>query len=129
MKPDNNNYNWSEKTILIVEDTDTSIMYYKAALKKSKVHLVCADNGMQAVELVKQGNHFDLILMDINMPVLNGIEATKQIKSINPKIPVIVQTAYVLNDERIKSFEAGCDGFMAKPVKIQQLFDTIESLL
>ena len=129
MKPDNNNYNWSEKTILIVEDTDTSIMYYRAALKKSKVKLVCAENGLQAVELVKQGKHFDLILMDINMPLLNGIEATKQIKSINPKIPVIVQTAYVLNDERIKSFEAGCDGFMAKPVKIQQLFDTIESLL
>ncbi|PLX04631.1 MAG: response regulator [Marinilabiliales bacterium] len=129
MKPDNNNYNWSEKTILIVEDTDTSIMYYRAALKKSKVKLVCAENGLQAVELVKQGRHFDLILMDINMPLLNGIEATKQIKSINPKIPVIVQTAYVLNDERIKSFEAGCDGFMAKPVKIQQLFDTIESLL
>jgi len=129
MKPDNNNYNWSEKTILIVEDTDTSIMYYRAALKKSKVKLVCAENGLQAVEFVKQGKHFDLILMDINMPLLNGIEATKQIKSINPKIPVIVQTAYVLNDERIKSFEAGCDGFMAKPVKIQQLFDTIESLL
>ncbi len=129
MKPDNNNYNWSEKTILIVEDTDTSIMYYKAALKKSKVNLVCAENGLQAVELVRQGKHFDLILMDINMPILNGIEATRQIKSINPKIPVIVQTAYVLNDERIKSFEAGCDGFMAKPVKIQQLFDTIESLL
>lgn len=129
MKPDNNNYNWSEKTILIVEDTDTSIMYYRAALKKSKVKLVCAENGLQAVEFVRQGKHFDLILMDINMPLLNGIEATKQIKSINPKIPVIVQTAYVLNDERIKSFEAGCDGFMAKPVKIQQLFDTIESLL
>lgn len=129
MKPDNNNYNWSEKTILIVEDTDTSIMYYKAALKKSMVNLVCAENGLQAVELVRQGKHFDLILMDINMPILNGIEATRQIKSINPKIPVIVQTAYVLNDERIKSFEAGCDGFMAKPVKIQQLFDTIESLL
>lgn len=129
MKPDNNNYNWSEKTILIVEDTETSIMYYRAALKKTKVQLECAENGIQAVELVKQGKHFDVILMDINMPMLNGIEATKQIKSINPKIPVIIQTAYVLNDERIKSFEAGCDGFMAKPVKIQQLFDSIESLL
>lgn len=129
MESENNTNNWSDKTILIVEDTDTSIMYYRAALKKTKVQLVCAENGEQAVELVKEGKAFDLILMDINMPVLNGIEATKQIKALNPKIPIIVQTAFVLNDERIKSFEAGCDGFIAKPVKIQQLFHTIESLL
>jgi CheY-like chemotaxis protein len=129
MGTDNKNYDWSDKTILIVEDTDTSVMYYRAALKKTKVKLVYADNGQSALDIIESGSNFDLILMDINMPVMNGIDATKKIKEIAPKIPIIIQTAYVLNDERIRSFDAGCDGFMAKPVKIQQLFATMESLL
>ncbi len=129
MGTDNKSYDWSDKTILIVEDTDTSVMYYRAALKKTKVKLVYADNGQSAVELIESGSSFDLILMDINMPVMNGIDATKKIKEFAPQVPIIIQTAYVLNDERIRSFDAGCDGFMAKPVKIQQLFATMESLL
>ncbi|NOY49912.1 MAG: response regulator [Chlorobi bacterium] len=129
MGTDNKSYDWSDKTILIVEDTDTSVMYYRAALKKTKVKLVYADNGQSAVDLIESGSSFDLILMDINMPVMNGIDATKKIKEFAPQVPIIIQTAYVLNDERIRSFDAGCDGFMAKPVKIQQLFATMESLL
>lgn len=120
---------WASKSILIVEDTDTSIMYYKAALNRTNAKLLYAKNGVEALEKVKTGDKIDLILMDINMPLMNGIEATKQIKKINPKVPIIIQTAYILNDERIKSFEAGCDGFMSKPVKIHQLFSTLEELL
>jgi len=120
---------WSGKTILVVEDTDTSIMYYKAALKRTKAKLFYAQNGIEAIDIIKEDDKIDLVLMDINMPVMNGIEATEEIKKINPHIPIIIQTAYVLNDERIRSFEAGCDGFMAKPVKIHQLITTMEELL
>ena len=124
-----NDFDWSGRTILIVEDTDTSVMYYRAALRKTNVNLICVENGEEAVNMVQNGEKIDLILMDINMPVMNGIEATGKIKEIKPEIPIIVQTAYVLNDERIRSFDAGCDGFMAKPVKINQLFTTLQSLL
>lgn len=120
---------WTGKSVLVVEDTDTSIMYYKAALKKTKAKLFYAKNGIEAIDIVKVDGNIDLVLMDINMPIMNGIEATKEIKKINPHIPIIIQTAYVLNDERIRCFEAGCDGFMAKPVKIHQLITTIEELL
>jgi len=121
--------NWEGKTILIVEDTETSIMYYKAALKRTKVKLLNAGTGEEAINIMKSDNVVDLILMDINMPIMNGIDATKEIKRLRPDVPIIIQTAYILNDERIRSFEAGCDGFMAKPVKINQLFTTIQSLL
>lgn len=120
---------WTGKSVLVVEDTDTSIMYYKAALKKTKAKLFYAKNGIEAIDIVKVDGNIDLVLMDINMPIMNGIEATKEIKKINPHIPIIIQTAYVLNDERIRCFEAGCDGFMAKPVKIHQLITTMEELL
>jgi len=120
---------WTGKTVLVVEDTDTSIMYYKAALKKTKAKLLYAKNGVEAIDIVNKKDIVNLILMDINMPIMNGIEATREIKKINPHIPIIIQTAYVLNDERIRCFDAGCDGFMAKPVKIHQLITTIEELL
>lgn len=120
---------WSGKTILVVEDTDTSIMYYKAALKRTKAKLLYATNGVEAIDIIKDNKNLDLILMDINMPLMDGIDATVEIKKINPQIPIIIQTAYVLNDERIRSFEAGCDGFMTKPVKIDQLITTMEELL
>jgi hypothetical protein len=129
MASENSSVDWACKSILIVEDTDTSIMYYKAALNRTKAKLMYAKNGVEALEIVKSGDKIDIILMDINMPIMNGIEATKEIKKINPNIPIIIQTAYILNDERIKSFEAGCDAFIAKPVKINQLFSTLEELL
>lgn len=129
MEGENKKHDWYGKTILVVEDTDTSIMYYKAALKRTKAKLLYAYNGVEALDVIKSGKDIDLVLMDINMPVMNGIEATKEIKKINPHIPIIIQTAYVLNDERIRSFEAGCDGFMAKPIKINQLFTSMEELL
>lgn len=124
IKPD-----WSGKTILIAEDTETSIMFYMAALKKTKAKLLQANNGKETVEFVKSGEKIDLILMDINMPEMDGLEAAEEIKKLKPNLPIIIQTAYVLNEERIRSFEAGCDGFIAKPVKIYQLIETIQSLI
>lgn len=129
MTNETNSHDWTGKSILVVEDTETSVMYYKAALKRTNAKLLYASNGQEAIEAVNKGEEINLILMDINMPIMNGIEATKEIKKLSPKIPIIIQTAYILNDERIRSFEAGCDGFMAKPIKIHQLFTTIEHLL
>jgi two-component system cell cycle response regulator DivK len=129
MTNENNLHDWTGKSILVVEDTDTSVMYYKAALKRTNATLLYASNGQEAIDAVNKGEDINLILMDINMPIMNGIEATKEIKKISPKIPIIIQTAYILNDERIRSFDAGCDGFMAKPIKINQLFTTIENLI
>jgi len=120
------NYDWSDKIILIAEDVETSKRYYKAALSRTNAKLLWAKNGKEAIDLVKKNNKIDIILMDLHMPKLNGFEATRMIKDIRKDIPIIVQTAYILAGEEEMSYEAGCDEFLAKPVKFNTLLTTIE---
>ena len=122
-------YSWSGKTILIVEDNETSNIYFEAALRKTKAVLIWAKNGLDAVEMVKKNNQVDLILMDINMPKLDGIEATRIIKGINPEIVIVVQTAFILSGEERMCQEAGCDEFITKPIRLKYLLDTINRYL
>jgi len=122
-------YSWSGKTILIVEDNETSNIYFEAALRKTQAVLKWAKNGLDAVEMVKKNNQVDLILMDINMPKLDGIEATRIIKSLNPAIIVVVQTAFILSGEERMCQEAGCDEFITKPIRLKFLLDTINRYL
>jgi len=122
-------YSWSGKTILIVEDNETSNIYFEAALRKTKAVLIWAKNGLDAVDMVKNNNKIDLILMDINMPKLDGIEATRIIKSLNPEIIIVVQTAFILSGEERLCQEAGCDEFITKPIRLKYLLDTINRYL
>ncbi|MDD2304600.1 MAG: response regulator [Prolixibacteraceae bacterium] len=122
-------YSWLGKTILIVEDNETSNIYFEAALRKTKAVLIWAKNGLDAVEMVKKNNQVDLILMDINMPKLDGIEATRIIKGINPEIVIVVQTAFILSGEERMCQEAGCDEFITKPIRLKYLLDTINRYL
>jgi len=122
-------YSWSGKTILIVEDNETSNIYFEAALRKTKAVLIWAKNGLDAVEMVKNNKQVDLILMDINMPKLDGIEATRIIKSLNPEIVIVVQTAFILSGEERMCQEAGCDEFITKPIRLKYLLDTINRYL
>jgi two-component system, cell cycle response regulator DivK len=122
-------YSWSGKTILIVEDNETSNIYFEAALRKTKAVLIWAKNGLDAVEMVKNNSQINLILMDINMPKLDGIEATRIIKSMNPEIVIVVQTAFILSGEERMCQEAGCDEFITKPIRLKYLLDTINRYL
>lgn len=122
-------YSWSGKTILIVEDNETSNIYFEAALRKTQAALAWAKNGLDAVEIVKNNINIDLILMDINMPKLDGIEATRIIKSLNPEIIIVVQTAFILSGEERLCQEAGCDEFITKPIRLKYLLDTINRYL
>jgi signal transduction histidine kinase/ligand-binding sensor domain-containing protein/CheY-like chemotaxis protein len=108
------NVDWSGKTFLIAEDEDSNFNYLQAILKKTKVNIVRAFNGDEAIQLVKK-QKFDLVLMDMQMPDVDGYEATKFIKSINPKLPIIAQTAYAMANERQRGYEAGCDEYLPKP--------------
>ena len=122
-------YSWLGKTILIVEDNETSNIYFEAALRKTQAVLIWAKNGLDAVEMVKKNNQVNLILMDINMPKLDGIEATRIIKGINPEIVIVVQTAFILSGEERMCQEAGCDEFITKPIRLKYLLDTINRYL
>ncbi len=122
-------YFWEGKTVLIVEDNETSNIYFEAALRKTNVSLTWAKNGLDAVEIVKKNGKIDLILMDINMPKMDGIEATRIIKSLFPHIIIVVQTAFILSGEERMCQEAGCDEFITKPIRLKYLLDTLNRYL
>jgi CheY-like chemotaxis protein len=123
-----NSYLWEGKTVLIVEDNETSNIYFEAALRKTKSQLIWAKNGLEAVKIVRN-NHIDLILMDINMPKMDGIEATRIIKTEFPSIIIVVQTAFILSGEEKLCMEAGCDEFITKPIRLKYLLDTLNHYL
>ena len=122
-------YSWEGKSVLVVEDNETSNIYFEAALRKTKANLIWAKNGIDAVEIIKNDESVDLILMDINMPKMDGIEATRIIKELRPEIIIIIQTAFILSGEERLCQDAGCDEFITKPIRLKYLLDTINRYL
>jgi len=84
---------------------------------------------MVALDIVRNTKNIDLILMDLNMPIMDGYESTRMIKKINSKVPVIIQTAYSLPEHMEKAFKAGCDAFIKKPINTQELITTMHECL
>ncbi len=120
--------NWENKVILVVEDVDTNKIFFDAALRKTKAKIIWAKDGQEAVNMFRD-NVVDLVLMDLQLPIMDGYTATRQIKQINASIPVIAQTAHVMSGEREKCLEAGCDDYLAKPIRLQILMDTLSKFL
>ncbi|MDA3953236.1 MAG: response regulator [Bacteroidales bacterium] len=118
-------YDWAGKTILIAEDDETNVLLLKKVFEKTHAEIIHAENGKQAIKLFKTNPDIDLILMDIRMPVMDGIEATTQIKQIDRNVPIIVQTAFTMSSEKEKSFKAGCDDYISKPINIKELYATV----
>ncbi len=116
-------------TILVVEDDDTSYMYFEEVLKRKGLQPVRADNGSDAVEMVRNNPDIAMVFMDIKMPSLNGHDATMQIKQLRPDLPVVIQTAYASILDRQKAFNAGCDDFITKPVNKDLLLEKIAKFL
>jgi PAS domain S-box-containing protein len=112
-------------TVLVAEDDDISFMYLCEILKELNVKILYAENGSKAVEIIKSHSKVNMVLMDLKMPVLNGLEATRQIKKLRPRLPVIAQTAFASPIDEQRSVEAGCDDFMAKPIDKNLLIEKI----
>jgi PAS domain S-box-containing protein len=117
--------NWADHSILIAEDEDSNFQLLDVMLRKSKVKVMRAYNGKEAVEFVRSGKDFDLVLMDVRMPVMNGYDATAAIKEINPNLPVVAQTAFALSGDREISINSGCDDYISKPIKSDELYRII----
>lgn len=120
---------WSNKTILVVEDEEINFFYIKEALSQTGVNLIYADNGLAALNIVQENPDIDLILLDVKMPILSGYETTRKVKKLRADLPVIAQTAYSLTGEKRKSIEAGCDGYLSKPIRPDDLFETVARYL
>ncbi len=122
-------YTWKDKVILVVEDDEVNFRFIEAVLQDTSVQVLHARDGSQAVELCKTINKIDLVLMDIRMPGIDGYEATRQIRQFNRNVPVIAQTAFVLENELEKCKQAGCNDLITKPIEIKELFEKVDQFL
>jgi len=120
---------WADKTILIVEDVESNYLFLAATLRRSGASLVWARQGEEAIELIKSGQKFDLVLMDVQLAGMDGYEVTSKIKELSPDLPIVAQTAYAMVGEKEKSYNAGCDDYLAKPIRPSLLIQTISKYL
>lgn len=115
--------------ILVAEDDDTSFTLLNTLLKKYSIPVIRALNGKSAFEIVSTDNSISLVLMDIQMPVLDGFESTKLIKNFKPNLPVVAQTAYSIIGDREKALAAGCDDYISKPINKNLLYSIVDRFL
>jgi CheY-like chemotaxis protein len=113
--------------ILIVEDDDPSYLYLETILKHLPAFVLRAENGQEAIDYVTHDPGISIVLMDLKMPVMDGLDATRKIKSIRKKLPIIAITAYAFSSDEKIAMSAGCDDYLTKPVKKELLFKKLEA--
>ena len=118
-------YNWQGKTLLVVEDEEINLMLLIEALKSTKIKVLKARNGKEALKICTKENNIDLVLMDIKMPVMDGLEATIKIKMKRPHLPIIAQTALATSGEEEKCIKAGCIDYISKPINRKILLNKV----
>lgn len=119
------NLNLKNKIVLIAEDDETSFSLLDTLLTPEGIDCIWVKDGDEAVEFCENNKHIDLLLMDINMPKMNGYIATQKIKEIRPKLPIIAQTAFAIEGDKEKILAAGCDYYISKPINKNDLFEKI----
>ena len=118
-----------KKTILIAEDDETSFFFLKFLLTKEHVNILYAQSGQEAVDLCDSHPEIDLILMDIKMAGMSGIEATQKIKAKYPDLIVIAQTAFAFTSDKENILKAGCDDYITKPIRKEELLEQLNYYL
>lgn len=115
-------YAWNNYTVLVAEDDPLNYKYIELLLKKrTGINILWADNGVLAANLCKEKNNIDIVLLDLQLPQLDGLKSLQLIKKHNPRLPVIIQTANSWNNEEEICSKAGSDGFFNKPLNMDQL--------
>lgn len=124
------NLKFSGKNILIAEDVKSNFNYLNAIIELTEANVIWAKNGKDAIRICQNNDpKIDLVLMDIRMPEVSGIEAIKQIKNFGLNIPVVVQTAYAMNNEREECLKSGADQFITKPIDPRKLITILKEYL
>jgi PAS domain S-box-containing protein len=121
-------YNWQNKVVLVADDINLNYQLIEEILSPTKATILWAKDGQEAVDLCLNNNNIDLVLMDINMPVMDGMMATKKIKEHNKELKIIGQTAYILENDREKCLNAGFDNYISKPIEIKSFLSSIDQI-
>jgi len=123
-------YHWNNRVVLITEDEEVNFYYLKTLLQRANATVIRARNGKEAIDIISEHKGgIDLILMDLNMPVMDGYEAMRIIKSRHPSIPIIAQTAYTMNNDRSRCLKAGFNDYIAKPINRLALYRMVNDNL
>jgi len=122
-------YNWINKTILIAEDETSNYKFLEMIIKRNKANILWAKSGNEVLDIFNQNKDIDLILMDIKMPEMDGIETIRQIRKENNKIPIVAQTAYYMPEDQTRCFEAGASDFIAKPINKEKIISLINKFI
>lgn len=120
--------NFDNDVILIAEDDETNFYLLQAIFLAKSVKIIRAVNGREAVDICINNTNISVVLMDIKMPEMDGLEATRQIKSFRPGLPIIAVTAHALSGDKEIALMAGCDGYISKPIIKDQLFQIIQDV-
>lgn len=122
-------FNWRGKTVLIAEDDDLSRKLLNLYLIPTGLTLLWARNGVEAMDLVRKNHDTSLVVLDIQMPLMNGLEVARHIKRDYNHIPVIIQTAYAVPEYSRVCDEIGCDDYLTKPFERTKLLQAIHNQL
>ncbi|MCX6255814.1 MAG: ATP-binding protein [Bacteroidia bacterium] len=121
--------NWSSRKCLLVDDNKDVLIYLNRILLDTGVSIITARSGFEAIEIVKTTPDIDVVLLDMQMPEMNGIEATKEIRKIRKNLPIIAQTAFIFEDDKDIILEAGCDACLIKPIRKDHLLTVMSSFI
>lgn len=118
--------NWKGKVILVVEDDEISLEFLKELFEPFEVNLLSAYNGKDAIDICKENKDIELVLMDVQLPIMNGREAMLEIKKFRPDLPFIAQTAFAMSGDRERYLDDGFDNYISKPINVQELLTLVE---
>lgn len=121
--------NWGNNTILIAEDEDFNFIVIEEILEITKVNIIRAKNGKEVLDLLEKHNNIDLILLDIQMPIMSGYELCPILKTKYKNIPIIAQTAYVMEEDKLRLKKAGCNTIITKPIDFDELIRLISKYI
>jgi PAS domain S-box len=121
--------NWSTKKCLLVDDNKDVLIYLNRILMDSGIKVFMARSGPEAIEIINTTPDLDVVLLDMQMPEMNGIEATKLIRKIRKDLPIIAQTAFIFEDDKDIILEAGCDACLIKPIRKEHLLSIMSSFI
>ncbi|MBI9041169.1 transporter substrate-binding domain-containing protein [Lutibacter sp.] len=113
---------------IIAEDDETSYYFLEQVLKDFALRIIRAKDGKEAINKIKEYPDTTIIFMDIKMPILNGFEATEEIRKFNKNVYIIAQSAYIQENMKLQAKEVGCNSFIAKPIEKQKLYELLASL-
>lgn len=120
-------HDWSRRTILIGEDELVNLKLLEMILLKTNAKIIHGFNGFEVLDQYKSNPGVDIVLLDIKMPDMDGIDAAIELRKLNPQIPIIAQTAFALEEEKMRCMEAGFSGYITKPINRKELLSLIQS--